>query len=69
MAQSEKPPSERPREDKPDTAMEAPALDWNKCNVCGERFPNWPKLREHERQHGPAGVDAPPVGRPRRDLS
>jgi hypothetical protein len=52
MATSDKLPDE-----KPDPAMEVPALDWNKCNVCGERFPNWPKLRDHKRQHRPPGVD------------
>ena len=52
MATSDKPPDE-----KPDPAMEVPALDWNKCNVCGERFPNWPKLRDHKRQHPLPGIN------------
>ena len=48
---------DKPDDEKPDPAMDAPVLDQNKCNVCGERFPNWPKLRDHNRQHPPPGIN------------
>ena len=30
--------------------------EWDKCNVCGERFPNWPELRDHKRNHTPEEI-------------
>lgn len=31
--------------------------EWDKCNICGAQYPNWPKLREHKRKHTPEEID------------
>ena len=31
--------------------------EWNKCNLCGERFSNWPELRDHKSKHTQEEID------------
>jgi hypothetical protein len=42
-------------------------LDWDKCNLCGQRFPNWRQLSEHKSRHTRAEIDARTIGALRRE--
>jgi len=46
----------------PTSEMNGPVLDWDKCNVCGKRFPNWRTLWAHKRNHTQEEVDARTIG-------
>ena len=38
-------------------------VQWDRCNLCGARFPSWPELRDHKEGHSQKEIDAKTLGR------
>lgn len=55
------------RSDERPLAADGANLDWDKCNLCGQRFPSWRKLWEHKSRHTQAEIDARTIGTLRYD--
>ena len=41
------------------------SVSWDRCNLCGKRFPSWPELRDHKDGHTQEEIDAKTLGRSR----